>query len=194
MIPRINENELQLIMIIITSHWLNPISYGTYCTFTSQGCTVSLSLYTASLNRSLLPPELLLCNLKPYLSCVSPALTLILPTVSTGFLCGPPQGMMVCTRFHTFFHSADPSQRSFSNMRSPKSLSRVIRKVRLILLAMVSVLFEKGRHEQQTSYILTGRNILRQPGTSLPYKTKTLSCDGLQLKADSIFPPRLFDT
>lgn len=147
-----------------------------------------------SLNCITKPGQLLLCNLEPYLSCVSPALTLILPTVSTGFLCGPPQGMMVCTRFHTFFHRADPSQRSFSNIRSPKSLSRVIRKVRLLLPAMVSVLFEKWRHEQQTSYILTGGNILRQPGTPLHYKTKTLCCDGLQLKLDSIFPPRLFDT
>lgn len=81
-----------------------------------------------------------LLNVKLYLSCVSPALMLILPTVSSGCFSAPPQGIMVLTRFHTFFHRTAPSQRSFSSIRSPKSLSRVIRKVRLAFPEMGSVL------------------------------------------------------
>lgn len=82
-----------------------------------------------------------------YLSCVSPALTLILPTLSSGFVLRLPQGIMVCTRFHTFFHIADPSQCNLSNIRSPKSLSRVIRKVKVLLPQIVSGLL-KRRHKK----------------------------------------------
>lgn len=89
-------------------------------------------------SRPLLP-----CNAGLYLSCVSPALTLILPKVRSGFLFWPPQGMMVCTRFHMLFHRADPSQRIVSNIKSPKSLSRVIKKVKVLLPKIVSVLFKK---------------------------------------------------
>lgn len=77
-----------------------------------------------------------------YLSCVSPAFTLILPTVSCGFVIWPPQGMMVCTRFHTFFHRTDPSQWNLSNISSPKSLSRVIRKVYVLLMEIFSGLVD----------------------------------------------------
>lgn len=78
-----------------------------------------------------------------YLCWVSPALTLILPTVSCGFLSPPPQGMMVCTRFHTFFHRCDPSQWNVSSISSPKSLSRVIRKVYILLVMIFSGLVER---------------------------------------------------
>lgn len=84
-------------------------------------------------------------NVKLYLSCVSPALMLILPTVSWACLSGPPQGIIVLTRFHMFFHRAAPSQRSFRSIRSPKSLSRVIRKVRLVFPEMGLVLDLKVR-------------------------------------------------
>lgn len=92
-----------------------------------------------------------LFNLQLYLSCVSPALMLILPTVSRGCLSCPPQGMMVLTRFHMLFHRAAPSQRSFSSIRSPKSLSRVIRKVRLVFPEMGSLLGLKVRREVKMS-------------------------------------------
>lgn len=78
---------------------------------------------------------------EPYLSCVSPSLTLILPMVSCGFISRLPQGIMVCTRSHTLLHMADPSKCIFNIISSPKSLSRVMRKVRLLLPAMLSVLF-----------------------------------------------------
>lgn len=96
---------------------------------------------TSVMKTPLLLLPLLPCNTQPYLSCVSPAFTLILPTVSCGFILGLPQGIMVCTRSHTFLHRADPSQCNFSIISSPKSLSRVIRKVKLLLPKMLSVLF-----------------------------------------------------
>lgn len=76
-----------------------------------------------------------------YLSWVSPALTLILPMESCGFISGLPHGIMVCTRSHTFLHRAEASRCIFSNISSPRSLSRVMRKVRLLLPAMLSTLF-----------------------------------------------------
>lgn len=86
---------------------------------------------------------------KLYLSCVSPALMLILPTVSRACLSAPPQGIIVLTRFHMFFHRAAPSQRSFRSIRSPKSLSKVIRKVRLVFPEMGSWLDLKVKAEIQ---------------------------------------------
>lgn len=83
-------------------------------------------------------------NEKRYLSCVSPALMLILPTVRA-CLSGPPQGIIVLTRFHMLVHRAAPSQRSFRNIGSPKSLSKVIREVRLVFPEMGSVLHLKVR-------------------------------------------------
>lgn len=77
-----------------------------------------------------------------YRSCVSPSLTLILLTVSSGLVSCPPHVMMVCTRFHTSFHRAEPSQWNLSNIKSPKCLSRVIRKVYVLFPRTCSVLAE----------------------------------------------------
>lgn len=77
-----------------------------------------------------------------YLLCVSPALTLTLPTFRSLFLSQVLQGMMVCTLSHTFSHRGDASQRILSNISSPKSLSRVIRKVKVLLPEIFSLLVE----------------------------------------------------
>lgn len=116
-----------------------------------------------------------LFNVQLYLSCVSPALMLILPTVSRGCLSGPPQGMMVLTCIHMLSHRAPPSQRSFSSIRSPKSLSRVIRKVRLVFPEMGSLLGLKVRREVKIS---------EEEETSPPQRHKEALCCSLMHRTE----------
>lgn len=109
-------NEAFLISMnhpLLKRHWWSELP---------TGCAFPIAAYVLMLQDFFL-------LVKDYLFCVSPALTLIFPTISSGFLSRPPQGMMVCTRLHMFFHRAGRSQCKLSNIRSPKSRSRVIRKV-----------------------------------------------------------------
>lgn len=87
-------------------------------------------------------PPLLARKKHMYLFCVSPTLTLTLPTFRSLFLSKVLQGMMVCTLSHTFSHRGDASQCILSNISSPKSLSRVIRKVKVLLPEIFSLLVE----------------------------------------------------
>lgn len=75
-----------------------------------------------------------------YFFCVSPAFTVILPTVSCGPLLLLPQGIMVLTLLHMFAHIGLPYQVKRIIIRSPMSVSRVMRNVKVLLPEISSVL------------------------------------------------------
>lgn len=75
-----------------------------------------------------------------YFLWVSPDFTVIFPTVSCGPLLLLPQGIMVLTVLHMFAHIGLPSQVKRIIIRSPISVSRVMRNVKVLLPEISSTL------------------------------------------------------
>jgi len=83
---------------------------------------------------------LLLAKCSTYFLWVSPDFTVIFPTVSCGPLLPLPQGIMVLTVLHMFAHTGLPSQVKRIIIRSPISVSRVMRNVKVLLPEISSTL------------------------------------------------------
>lgn len=98
------------------------------------------------LNLQCFTHQLLSVSSHTYFLWLSPDFTVIFPKVSWGPLLFLPQGMMVLTVFHMFAHTGFPSHVKRIIIRSPISVSRVMRKVKVLLPEISSTLKNMGEN------------------------------------------------